>query len=120
MWRDRRACHRTGYLSTFDRCCDICLERTMSGVMTFDSLVSPKNRWGSLLVLVFLLSSGLAVAEGLSPQQRLAFDIYKELIEINTVPATGDTARAAEAMAARLRAAGFPQGKDHALSSEPH
>ena len=31
----------------------------------------------------------------------------KELVEINTVTATGDTGRAADAMAARLRAAGF-------------
>jgi len=43
----------------------------------------------------------------LTTQQQLAFDIYKELVEINTVTATGDTARAAEAMAVRLRAAGF-------------
>ena len=48
-----------------------------------------------------------AHAQTLTPQQQLAFDIYKELVEINTVTATGDTARAAEAMAARLRAAGF-------------
>ena len=40
-------------------------------------------------------------------RQRLALDIFKELVEINTVVGTGDTARAAEAMAARLRAAGF-------------
>jgi acetylornithine deacetylase/succinyl-diaminopimelate desuccinylase-like protein len=40
-------------------------------------------------------------------EQQLAFDIYKELVEINTVTATGDTGRAADAMAARLRAAGF-------------
>jgi acetylornithine deacetylase/succinyl-diaminopimelate desuccinylase-like protein len=46
-------------------------------------------------------------ADALSPQQQLAFDIYKELVEINTVTATGDTRQAAEAMAARLRAAGF-------------
>jgi acetylornithine deacetylase/succinyl-diaminopimelate desuccinylase-like protein len=46
-------------------------------------------------------------AQTLSPQQQLAFDIYKELVEINTVTETGDTARAAEAIAARLRAAGF-------------
>ena len=52
---------------------------------------------------------GGAAAEGLSPQQQFARDIYKELVEINTVTATGDTARAAEAMAARLRAAGFPE-----------
>jgi acetylornithine deacetylase/succinyl-diaminopimelate desuccinylase-like protein len=42
-----------------------------------------------------------------TPQQQLAFDIFKELVEINTVTATGDTGRAADAMAARLRAAGF-------------
>src|SRR5262249_49234395 len=34
-------------------------------------------------------------------------DIYKELVEINTVAETGDTARAADAMAAWLRASGF-------------
>jgi hypothetical protein len=48
-----------------------------------------------------------ALAQTLTAQQQLAFDIYKELVEINTVTATGDTARAADAMAARLRAAGF-------------
>jgi len=55
-----------------------------------------------------LLIPLLASAQSLSPHQRLARDIYKELVEINTVTATGDTAKAAEAMAARLRAAGFP------------
>jgi acetylornithine deacetylase/succinyl-diaminopimelate desuccinylase-like protein len=49
----------------------------------------------------------LAAAQTFAPRQRLALDIYKELVEINTVTATGDTAKAAEAMAARLRAAGF-------------
>jgi acetylornithine deacetylase/succinyl-diaminopimelate desuccinylase-like protein len=48
-----------------------------------------------------------ALAQTLTPQQQLAFDIFKELVEINTVTATGDTGRAADAMAARLRAAGF-------------
>jgi len=43
----------------------------------------------------------------LTPQQQLAVDIYRELVEINTVTQTGDTGRAADAMAARLRAAGF-------------
>jgi acetylornithine deacetylase/succinyl-diaminopimelate desuccinylase-like protein len=42
-----------------------------------------------------------------TPRQQLAVDIYKELVEINTVTETGDTGRAADAMAARLRAAGF-------------
>src|SRR3954451_8447868 len=46
-------------------------------------------------------------AEALTPQQQLTFDVYKELVEIDTTTATGDTQRAAEAMAARLRGAGF-------------
>ena len=48
-----------------------------------------------------------AQGQALTPQQQLARDIYKELVEINTVTETGDTGRAADAMAARLRAAGF-------------
>jgi acetylornithine deacetylase/succinyl-diaminopimelate desuccinylase-like protein len=49
----------------------------------------------------------------------LAFSIFKELVEINTVTATGDTARAADAMAARLRAAGFPEADIHVLKPAP-
>jgi acetylornithine deacetylase/succinyl-diaminopimelate desuccinylase-like protein len=58
-------------------------------------------------------------AEALTPQQQLAFDIYKELVEINTVTATGDTRQAAEAMAARLRAAGFAEADVQVLSPGP-
>ncbi|WP_426534459.1 M20/M25/M40 family metallo-hydrolase [Bradyrhizobium sp. McL0615] len=60
-----------------------------------------------------------AVADTLTPQQQFAYDIYKELVEINTVTATGDTAKAAEAMAARLRAAGFADGDVQVLQSAP-
>lgn len=41
------------------------------------------------------------------PDQALTREIFKELIEINTTNTTGNTTLAAEAMAARLRAAGF-------------
>ena len=58
-------------------------------------------------VAIFLASFGSASAEPRTSHQQLALDIFKELVEINTVTTTGDTARAAEAMAARLRAAGF-------------
>jgi acetylornithine deacetylase/succinyl-diaminopimelate desuccinylase-like protein len=60
-----------------------------------------------------------AVAETLTPQQQFAYDIYKELVEINTVTATGDTAKAAEAMAAHLRAAGFADGDVQVLQPAP-
>ena len=45
-------------------------------------------------------------AEPLSADQRAFLDIYRELIEINTTESSGDTLRAAEAMAARLRDGG--------------
>src|SRR6202030_3233164 len=61
----------------------------------------------------------LLTAQTLSPNQQLARDIYKELVEINTVTATGDTAKAAEAMATRLRAAGFAEADVHAFSPAP-
>src|SRR6266853_4866828 len=61
---------------------------------------------GTAAVLAFAVVC-TAPAQALTPQQQRAFDIYKELVEINTVTQTGDTARAADAMAARLIAAGF-------------
>src|SRR5438132_199623 len=63
-----------------------------------------------LLVLVFVaFMYGLLAArpQTLTPQQQFARDISRQLVEINTVTRTGDTAKAAEAMAARLRAAGY-------------
>src|SRR5438876_9766908 len=49
----------------------------------------------------------------------LARDIYKELIEINTTESVGNTAIAAEAMAARLKAAGFPEDDIQVLAPNP-
>src|SRR6478736_2729892 len=72
-----------------------------------------------VLTSACLLVPGAIAGEGLNANQQRAFDIYKELIEINTVTATGDTAKAAEAMAARLRAGGFPDADVHAFSPAP-
>lgn len=81
-------------------------------------------RWKlSAILLSTALGAGLfvrgAAAEALGPQQQLAHDIYKELVEINTVTATGDTRQAAEAMAARLRAGGIAEGDIHVFSPAP-
>ena len=62
----------------------------------------------STALCAFLALPGAARADGLTPDQQLAHDIYKELVEIDTTTATGDTKQAAEAMAARLKAARFP------------
>ncbi len=48
-----------------------------------------------------------------------ARQILQELVEINTVTATGDSLQAAQAMAARLTAAGFAPGDVQVLSPAP-
>src|SRR6201992_4146136 len=90
-----------------------------AGRKRFTSHRSFRIAFCAALVSILPLTSRAAAAEGLNPQQQLAFDIYKELVEIDTVTATGDTARAAEAMAARLLAAGFAEADVHAFSPAP-
>ena len=51
-----------------------------------------------------------------SPDHTLAREIFQQLIEINTTDSSGDNTRAAEAMAARFRAAGFPETDIHTLA----
>ncbi len=52
-------------------------------------------------------------------QLQLARDIFKELVEINTTDSTGSTTAAADAMAARLKAAGFPDQDAQVLGPNP-
>jgi len=61
-----------------------------------------------LVVLLAISSASSGQSKPLSPWQQLARDILEELININTTDSVGSTTKAAEAMAARLRAAGFP------------
>lgn len=60
----------------------------------------------SLIFTSLFLVFFTAFAQG-QGDQKLTREIFKELIEINTTASTGSTTVAAEAMAARLRAAGF-------------
>lgn len=81
-----------------------------------------KRTYRSLLLSAafgpLLLATG-AAADGLTEQQQFARGIYQELVETNTTTATGDTQKAAEAMGARLRAAGFPEEDVHVFSPAP-
>jgi acetylornithine deacetylase/succinyl-diaminopimelate desuccinylase-like protein len=72
-----------------------------------------------LLLLVLAFFSCSIHAQPRTPDEQLALEIYKELIEINTVTNSGDTARAADAMAARLLAAGFPKDDVHVFKPTP-
>jgi acetylornithine deacetylase/succinyl-diaminopimelate desuccinylase-like protein len=50
---------------------------------------------------------------------QLAREIFKQLIEINTTDSIGDNTRAAEAMAARFREAGYAEGDVRILTPAP-
>jgi acetylornithine deacetylase/succinyl-diaminopimelate desuccinylase-like protein len=77
-------------------------------------------RWGSLLLTgaLLLAVSTPAAADSRPPRpsavraaqkhRQTLRAIYEELVEIDTTQSKGSTTRASEAMAARLRAAGFP------------
>jgi acetylornithine deacetylase/succinyl-diaminopimelate desuccinylase-like protein len=81
---------------------------------------SPRRRWHACLTVVLVASACVTPllaqttatpAPGpatLSAHQRLARDVYEELVEINTSDSVGSTMKAVEAMAARFREAGFP------------
>jgi len=56
---------------------------------------------------LFVILCSVALSANAQPDQALTREIFKELIEINTTNSTGNSTRAAEAMAVRLKAAGF-------------
>lgn len=56
----------------------------------------------------------------LTAHQRAAREVYKQLIEINTVDSVGSVTKAAQAMAARFRAAGFPASDVQVLIPDGH
>lgn len=57
--------------------------------------------------LLLLATSALQAQTSLTPDQRLARELLAELVAINTTHSVGSTTQAAEAMRARLLAAGF-------------
>jgi hypothetical protein len=61
--------------------------------------------------VLFLTILAAAAAQKMPPaaEMKLAHDIYKEIIEINSSVNTSTTTPVAQAMAARFRAAGFPE-----------
>jgi acetylornithine deacetylase/succinyl-diaminopimelate desuccinylase-like protein len=64
-----------------------------------------------------LLAAGAVCAQ--TEHQKLARAIFKELIEINTTDSSGDNTRAAEAVAARFRLAGWREADVKVLAPMP-
>ncbi len=72
---------------------------------------------------IFIAFAGSSVvAASLPPPEyhKLVHDIYKQLIEINTSYSTGATTPAAQAVADRLRAEGFPASDIQVVGAAPH
>ena len=74
--------------------------------------------------ILLMLISALAFAADIQSQDndatnKLAHDIYKQLIEINTTDSVGSTTVAAEAMAQRLRDAGYPAADVQVMGPNP-
>jgi acetylornithine deacetylase/succinyl-diaminopimelate desuccinylase-like protein len=70
------------------------------------------------ILLVLLVASVVSAQTG--PNDARAREIYKELIEINTTDTpAGNVTRAADAVAARLKAAGFPAADMQVLGPDP-
>lgn len=70
----------------------------------------------SLFIFALVIN---AQAQRLSPARQLAEDIFRQLIEINTTDSVGNCTEAAEAMAARLKAAGFAAEDIQVLGPHP-
>jgi acetylornithine deacetylase/succinyl-diaminopimelate desuccinylase-like protein len=67
-----------------------------------------RRRFLTLALVVTAAHPAVTRAQSLTPYQSLGRDLLKELVETNTTYSAGSTTKAAEAMAARFRAAGFP------------
>jgi Acetylornithine deacetylase/Succinyl-diaminopimelate desuccinylase and related deacylases len=61
----------------------------------------------------------LLSASGLTPHQQMGREIYQELVDTDTTHSTGDTTKAAELLARRFRAAGFPEADVQVIGPGP-
>ena len=72
----------------------------------------------SAILVGCALAAATAAAQS-GPNDARAREIFKELIEINTTDSVGSVTKAAEAMAARLKAAGFSDADMRVIGPDP-
>jgi acetylornithine deacetylase/succinyl-diaminopimelate desuccinylase-like protein len=88
--------------------------------------VAKQRSFGELMLKIlvssafFLLTIGLNARAADRPGEASFRDLYKELIETNTTLSSGSCTLAAERMAARLKAAGFPDSDLHPFAAPDH
>ncbi|HET7708363.1 MAG TPA: M20/M25/M40 family metallo-hydrolase [Sphingomicrobium sp.] len=71
-------------------------------------------------LLVTISTTGAAQPQALRPDQAEFRALYRELVETNTTLSEGSCTLAAERMAARLKAAGFPDSDLHLFAAPGH
>jgi acetylornithine deacetylase/succinyl-diaminopimelate desuccinylase-like protein len=71
------------------------------------------------VAVLFVLTAAALPAQLDDATKQLSHDIFRQLVEINTTDSVGSTTPAAEAMAKRLRDAGFPAGDVQVLGPNP-
>jgi len=69
--------------------------------------------------IAFVVAWAAALSAQTGSHETRAREIFKQLVEINTTDSVGSTTVAAEAMAARFRAAGFPEADIKVLGPNP-
>src|SRR5215813_9351204 len=72
---------------------------------------------GAVLAAMLAVPAG---AQNLRPDQQAFRAIYKELVETNTTLSAGDCTVAAQKVAARLKAAGYPDSDLHIFTAPDH
>src|SRR5438874_7095353 len=75
--------------------------------------------WGWMVALAALLALP-ASAQSSRPDQQNFRALYKELVETNTTLSAGDCTLAAQRMAARLKAVGYPDSDLHIFTAPGH
>src|SRR5436309_196301 len=94
---------------------------TYSGANGIDRKYIAARRYNSGMkraLIPVVLASTIAGAQS-GPNAARARDIFKQLIEINTTDSVGNVSSAAEAVASRLKAAGFPASDVQVLGPDP-
>ena len=109
-------CYQFGFPLFYD-CLDF-IPEGMNLSKNFSAIICVLAAAGSLLGSVVTPQTAQAQTAPSSANQQLARDIFRELIEINTTHQFGST-KAAEAMAARLKAAGFPPSDAQVIGPRP-
>lgn len=78
------------------------------------------THWMKITAGVLLAANGVAAPGGVSPDETAFRGLYRELVEINTTLSSGSCTKAANAMRARLLAAGIPEQDTQIVAPPDH